>query len=97
MSAGEFPIEPLAEALQVDICGIHEVKEGRLRGRGDVSRRDGDRLNPPLSAFAGRIHGIFRPNDWIVIGERNALRAMVHGGQGDVFRTGGVTMVIDLP
>lgn len=83
----DLRIELFGKPLQVDIGGIHMLKELWPSLLANVARGDRYTLNAKLLAGDCRIDGIFSPDDGIVVGEGNALAAELMGSAGNCFRS----------
>jgi len=80
---GDLAIELLGERLQVDVRGVHDLEERPAGLRCDVAGGDGDRLDAPLAAGLRGVDGVLGPDHRVVVGEGDALAAVVQGRLGD--------------
>ena len=76
-------IELVGEALQIDVGGVHRFVERRPGGLGDIAGGDRHGLDAQGMARLGRVDGVFRPDDRIVVGKGDAAAAEPRGGGGD--------------
>ena len=79
MRIGNLLVEFFRKRLQVDIGGIHGMEERWPRCGADVTGRDCDRFDAHLPTGDSGIHGIFGPDDRIVVGEGHAATTHVPG------------------
>ena len=89
MALGDVAIEALGKGFQVNIGGVYVAIEFLARARVHVAGGDGNGLDALGTADLRDIHGIFKENHRVVIGEGNGTAAELLGRAHDHFRSAG--------
>ena len=90
MAAGELVVKILAEGLQVDIGGIHELEKFLARFFADVAGGDRHGFDTLPLTGDGRVHRVFEKNHRVVVGVGHAATTQLLRGVGQHLGRGAV-------
>jgi hypothetical protein len=97
VSCAKPAIETFREALQVNICCIHEAKEFFTRFLADIPGCDRHGSDSELVTRLRHVTGVLHKDNWIVIGKGNTRASESAGGLCNRLRRGFLGQGIDFP